>query len=109
MQTQLRKGALELCILALLKKNDSYVYEMVQTLSKYIDITEGTVYPLMRRLQSQKWVETYLQESSDGPARKFYRLSKLGKEEYERMQTQWLNFTSSINEFLEATKQDTPL
>lgn len=101
MQTQLRKGALELCILALLKQQDSYAYEMVQMLSQYISISEGTIYPLMRRLQSQKWVETYLQETSGGPARKFYRLTELGLAEFNNMQSQWKEFTQSVNALLE--------
>lgn len=103
MQTQLRKGALELCILALLKQQDSYAYAMVQMISQYISISEGTIYPLMRRLQSQKWVETYLQETSGGPARKFYRLTKLGLSEFDDMQIQWVEFTQNVNALLVKT------
>lgn len=100
MQTQLRKGVLEMCILGLLKQQDSYAYDMVQTLGKHLPISEGTIYPLMRRLQSQQWVEAYLQESSEGPARKFYRLTDLGKAELKSMQSQWQDFANSVNHFL---------
>lgn len=100
MQTQLRKGVLEMCVLALLKQQDSYAYDMVQTLGQHLPISEGTIYPLMRRLQNQQWVDTYLQESSAGPARKFYRLTDLGKAELQSMQSQWQDFANNVNHFL---------
>ncbi|TNG91981.1 PadR family transcriptional regulator [Pasteurellaceae bacterium USgator11] len=107
MQTQLRKGVLEMCILALLKQQDSYAYDMVQTLGKYLPISEGTIYPLMRRLQNQQWVDTYLQESSGGPARKFYSLTDLGKTELQSMQSQWQDFANSVNHFLNKASSHT--
>jgi len=53
MKTQLKKGTLDMCVLAVLASGDSYAYELVSTLSKTMDISEGTIYPLMRRLQAE--------------------------------------------------------
>ena len=67
-EIQLKKGVLGLCVLALLNRADSYAYEIASRLSDAIDMGEGTIYPLMRRMQSDGQVETYLVESSSGPS-----------------------------------------
>lgn len=64
MNPQYKKGVLELCVLSLLRQQDRYGYEISEFLSKYIDITDGTVYPLLRRLKADGLVTTYLQEES---------------------------------------------
>ena len=62
-------------VLALLTQNDRYGYEIVSTISEYIEISEGTIYPLFNRLKKEKYVETYLKESSTGPSRKYYHIT----------------------------------
>ncbi len=74
-QVQLKKGVLELCVLALLSRGDAYGYEIASRLAEGIEMGEGTVYPLMRRMQADGLVATYLVESSSGPSRKYYRLT----------------------------------
>src|SRR5260370_4527687 len=81
-QVQLKKGVLELCVLALLSRADSYAYEIASRLAQGIDMGEGTIYPLMRRMQDDGLVETYLVESSAGPSRKYYRLTGAGRDAY---------------------------
>ena len=100
MKTQLRKGVLEMCILATLKRADSYTYELVQLLSSHMAISEGTIYPIMRRLQNDTLVDTYLQESQAGPARKYYRLTAAGQQELSSMLLQWRDFTVEVNGIL---------
>ena len=78
-EIQLKKGVLGLCVLALLNRADSYAYEIASRLSDAIGMGEGTIYPLMRRMQSDGQVETYLVESSSGPSRKYYRLTEAGR------------------------------
>ena len=73
MNIQLKKGVLDLCVLSLLlKTHDRYGYELVAEISKCIEISEGTIYPLLRRLKNEGYVSTYLEESSEGPPRKYY-------------------------------------
>src|SRR5689334_16378448 len=74
LQVQLRKGVLEMCVLALLSREDGYAYDIAARLSELIGMGEGTIYPLMRRLQTDGLVKTYLEESDSGPPRKYYRL-----------------------------------
>lgn len=99
-EIQLKKGALELCVLALLHQHDSYAYEIASRLSDAIGMGEGTIYPLMRRLQSDGLVETYLVESSAGPPRKYYRLTDAGKRSFTSQQAAWKSFSSAVDDVL---------
>ena len=78
---QARKGVLELCILNALAEKERYGYELVRSLVDIpgLGMTEGTLYPLLSRLRMQGLVSTRLEESSEGPARKYYSLTKDGR------------------------------
>ena len=97
MNTQFRKGVLEICVLALISKKDMYGYEIVQNISKVIDVNEGTIYPILRRLTKEEYFETYILESSEGPARKYYKLTILGKENLEKLMKEWSDFVKAVN------------
>jgi len=99
-EIQLKKGALELCVLALLHQHDSYAYEIASRLADAIGMGEGTIYPLMRRLQADGLVETYLVESSAGPPRKYYRLSEAGKRSFASQKDAWASFSGAVNNIL---------
>ncbi len=58
---------------------------------------EGTIYPLMRRMQSDGLVETYLVESQSGPPRKYYRLTAEGRRSLEQQKTEWVTFSQAVN------------
>ena len=101
MNTQYKKGVVELCILSLLQKGDRYGYEISELLSKTIDIADGTVYPILRKLKSDELVTTYLQEESGGPPRKYYSLTQQGLETYKNDRDEYLRFARAVREFLE--------
>jgi PadR family transcriptional regulator PadR len=101
-QVQLKKGVLEMCVLALLSKGDGYAYDIAARLAKGIDMGEGTIYPLMRRLQQVGLVDTYLQESASGPPRKYYRLTQAGRDAFIAQKTEWSSFSKAVNEILGA-------
>ena len=103
-EIQLKKGVLVLCVLALLKRGDSYAYEIASRLAHDIDMGEGTIYPLMRRMQSDGLVETYLVESSAGPPRKYYRLSEAGKKSFETQSAAWKSFSGAVEDILGGAK-----
>lgn len=100
-EIQLKKGVLGLCVLALLHRADSYAYEIASRLSAAIDMGEGTIYPLMRRMQSEGLVETYLVESSAGPSRKYYRLSDAGRSALQVQTADWKTFTDAVDAVLD--------
>ncbi|HZZ34365.1 MAG TPA: PadR family transcriptional regulator [Caulobacteraceae bacterium] len=99
-QVQLKKGVLELCVLALLSRGDSYAYEIASRLAEGIDMGEGTIYPLMRRMQDDKLVETYHVESPAGPSRKYYRLTEAGKASFSQQKQAWSDFARAVNDIL---------
>ena len=99
-EIQLKKGVLGLCVLALLSRGDSYSYEIASKLSRAVDMGEGTIYPLMRRMQSDGLVETYFEESSSGPARKYYRLTEAGRASLATQLADWRSFTAAVEEVL---------
>ena len=101
---QLKKGVLELCVLELLAKEDGYAYEIASRLADAIGMGEGTVYPLMRRLHTEGLVETYLVESSSGPSRKYYRITRTGRAELVRERSAWHSFTRAVNEIVGGRK-----
>ncbi len=100
MNIQFKKGVLELCVLSLLHKKDFYGYELVDYISQYINISEGTIYPLLRRFRAEGYVNTYLKESTEGPPRKYYTLTTVGKESYEELEIEWESFIDGVNNIL---------
>jgi PadR family transcriptional regulator PadR len=101
MNIQYKKGVLELCVLSLLARRDWYGYEISEYLSLKIDIADGTVYPILRKLKSDGFVVTYLSEESGGPPRKYYSLTNTGRETYEADRKEYLNFVATVESILE--------
>jgi PadR family transcriptional regulator PadR len=100
MNSQFKKGIIELCVLSLVKNRDYYGYELVEEISKKVDIAEGTVYPILRRLTQESYFETYLQESNEGPPRKYYRITKLGRQVQAEELNNWKDFNKNVNALL---------
>ncbi len=88
---QIRKGLLEVCILNSLRAERQYGYDVVKQLREIdgLMIGEGTIYPILSRFRTQGLVEATLEESPDGPARKYYRLTALGKKCLIEMNEAW--------------------
>jgi PadR family transcriptional regulator PadR len=99
-QIQLKKGALEMCVLALLARGESYAYEIASTLAAGIGMGEGTIYPLMRRMQNDGLVATRLVESSSGPPRKYYRLTPGGRAALAVQKREWRAFADAVAQLL---------
>lgn len=97
MNVQFKKGVLELCVLALLEQRDFYGYELVHQISENIDIAEGTIYPLLRRLTQEGYFATYLQESEEGPPRKYYQLTEKGREYTDQLKDEWFRFAAGVD------------
>ena len=99
MNAQLKKGVLELIVLESVRKKDMYGYELVEEVSKVVDVNEGTIYPLLKRLTNEKYFETYLRESTEGPPRKYYHLTAAGVLEHE-----WKQLADRVWLFLNSGK-----
>lgn len=94
---QLKKGALELCVLSLLMRQNRYGYELAEQLSQSLQISDGAVYPVLRKLAADGSVTTYLQESSGGPPRKYYALTPQGKETQGGLLAEWRELVRHVD------------
>ncbi|WP_299445801.1 PadR family transcriptional regulator [uncultured Phycicoccus sp.] len=99
--SQLRRGVLEHCVLALLEGRERYGYDLVAELSDAgLVASEGTVYPLLSRLRRDALVDTTWRASADGPARRYYALSPAGSRALADFRTAWSGFAASVSTIL---------
>lgn len=106
--SQLRRGSIQYCVLALLRDGDRYGLELTRALADADGLvtSEGTVYPLLARLRHDGLVETRWQESTQGPPRRYYRLTSEGHEALEAFITQWRRFRDAIDGLLDGEGTD---
>ncbi len=101
LDTQLKKGVLELCILAIIGKEPIYGYDLIEQLkSSGLVVTEGTLYPILSRLRQEGMVETTIKESATGPSRRYYELSEKGKLAVVSGKTELLKFFTTVKKIL---------
>ena len=86
--------------LSQLTKEDKYGYELTDAISREMSIAAGTLYMILKRLKEAGYVETYLQESASGPARKYYHLTEAGTAYQQEKKQEWLDFTQQINRLI---------
>ena len=100
--SQILKGTLEACILQLIKHKDMYGYEITEQLSNYdLDIVaQGTIYPLLMKLEKENLVTSYLKESNFGPPRKYYSITEEGNKYIVNFKDVWKNISTTITEIL---------
>ena len=84
----------------MVSKKDMYGYELVEAVSKVVDVNEGTIYPLLKRLTNDGNFETYLEESNEGPIRKYYKITASGNGRKSTLLEEWQLFSNSVNEFI---------
>ena len=97
--TELRRGVLEHCVLAVVRQSESYAYEIVRSLADQggLVTSEGTIYPLLSRLRRDGLVETTWRESESGPPRRYYRLTAAGEHVLDAFVGDWTRFTAAVN------------
>ena len=97
MNIQFKKGVLELCVLSMLKENDCYGYDVTSKLTQYIDIADGSIYLVLRRLKQEDYVTSYLEEASGGPPRKYYVITRKGEEYLGTLTAEWTKLVDGVN------------
>lgn len=99
----MRRGAIEYCVLALLREREMYGFELTRTMAAADGLvtSEGTVYPLLARLRREGLVETSWQESAQGPPRRYYRLTQEGRAALDGFVPQWRRFRDTVDGLLE--------
>ncbi len=100
MNTQFKKGILEMCILYVINEKDMYGFEVIEKLSKAIDVNDNTVYPILRRLTSQDLFITYEKQTNLGAPRKYYRITKTGIKKLNQSLDEWKTFLNGVFEII---------
>ncbi|MDX8046224.1 PadR family transcriptional regulator [Gracilibacillus sp. S3-1-1] len=106
--TQMLKGIIDGCLLAIIKNKETYGYEMAEKLEEYgfDSFSEGTIYPLLMRMQKEKLVSSTLKKSTAGPRRKYYSLTEKGELELENFMKRWEQLQSNVNNVLHNESQN---
>jgi PadR family transcriptional regulator PadR len=106
--SQLLKGVLDMCLLAVIAEEPSYGYEMVRKLAERgLDLVgEGTIYPVLSRLQRGGLIEGYLVESPGGPARKYYQVTKVGTRTLREWERDWQRLVRGVGQVLKGERGD---
>ena len=106
--SQLRRGVLEFCVLALLRDAERYSYEIVSALSSTggLITSEGTIYPLLSRLRKEGVVSTTWRESQSGPPRRYYRITASGANRLQAFVAEWTRLRHSVDDLLGLGPQD---
>ncbi len=103
--SDIRKGSVKLSLLSLINEKEMYGYEIIQELKKrtngVLTLKEGNTYPALHKLESQGLVESFWKEVELGvPPRKYYKITKKGRENLDKMIKEWRKFSSSLNNLL---------
>lgn len=102
MDIQLKRGLLDICVLAAIKNEDSYGYSIIKKIKPYVEISESTLYPILRRLESAQML-TVKSVEHNGRLRKYYSITPLGTERIEEFKNEWQEIMS-VYRFI--TKED---
>lgn len=105
MDAQLKRGSLEVCVLASLIKEDSYGYKIIQSLNDVVDISESTLYPILRRLEQNECLRSYTIEHN-GRLRKFYSITDKGQEKIKEYLLDFKELMNIYNYIAKEVKKD---
>ncbi|WLR42086.1 PadR family transcriptional regulator [Bacillus carboniphilus] len=100
--TQMLKGVLDGCLLAIIAKGETYGYEMIEKLQSHqlAVVSEGSIYPALMRLQKNNLVSTVMRKSPSGPKRKYYSITEEGMEELARFKELWEGLSEGVTSIL---------
>ena len=101
--TQFRKGLVELCVLAALRDEEAYGYQIVEKLGQIpgLEVTESTVYPVLARLGRDRCLLVRTADSPSGPPRRYYRLSASGRQRLAEMIGHWQSIQNSVSQLIQ--------
>ena len=100
--TELRRGVLEYCVLAVVRDDESYAFDIVRELASAGELvtSEGTIYPLLSRLRRDRLVTTTWRESDAGPPRRYYRITDDGRRALDGFALDWARFRRAVDAIL---------
>jgi PadR family transcriptional regulator PadR len=96
MNSQFKKGIIEMCVLHIVAQKDLYGFAVIEEVSKEIDVNENTIYPILRRLTDQEYFSTYTEPTKIGAPRKYYSITTEGKKKLEEQEHEWKQFMKGV-------------
>lgn len=107
-RSQLLRGVLDICLLAVIAEKSAYGYEMTKRLVErgLAPVAEGSIYPILGRFESSGLVETYREASNGGPPRKYYRVSDRGRHALAEWSAEWAETSTAVDAVLAHTKTE---
>lgn len=100
MITQFKKGVVELCVLKIISNKDMYGFEVIESLTKELQVNENTIYPILRRLTKQGLFTTYQKSTTSGAPRKYYKITKDGVNALNDYLDEWNDFQIQVKKIL---------
>ena len=99
--SQMRKGVLELCILSIVSHDDAYASDIIEKLKEAkLIVVEGTLYPLLTRLKNEGLLSYRWEESTQGPPRKYYKITEIGQNSLDEMAEDWRELVEAVEKLL---------
>ena len=106
MNSQFKRGIIEMCVLKIISRKDMYGFELIENISQEIEVNENTIYPILRRLTKQGLFDTYSESMSIGAPRKYYTLTDNGKVKLNEYEDEWKTFLDSVYRILGGTSNE---
>ena len=105
MDIQLKRGLLDVCVLAAIKSEDSYGYKIIKDMKPYIELSEATLYTILKRLETANMLTVHTAEHG-GRLRKYYHITVLGQERLEELKNTWQEFSTSVSKFIKESDKN---
>lgn len=105
MNSQMKKGIVELCIMKLIETKKSSTFEILKKM-RTLEVNENTIYPILRRLNNEGFLQQEKGKNEVGAPRKYYDLTEKGKKELTEQINEWFDFTSSVNKILKGDNDE---
>ena len=96
MNSQFKRGIIELCVLKVISEKELSSFEVIETLGTKIDVNENTIYPILRRLSNNDYFETFTKASPIGAPRKYYKITPLGLKKLDEFEKKWKQFLNNV-------------
>lgn len=106
MNSQFKRGIIEMCVLKIISRKDMYGFELIENISQEIEVNENTIYPILRRLTKQELFDTYTESMNIGAPRKYYTLTEQGKNKLQEYENEWKTFLDSVYRILGGTSNE---
>lgn len=100
MNSQFKRGIIEMCVLKMISREDMYGFQLIESISKEVEVNENTVYPILRRLTKQGLFDTYSKSMSVGAPRKYYSLTDTGEDKLSEYELEWRKFLDGVYRIL---------